>query len=466
MMDWNTLLNKDRRRRSTSPGDHRTEFERDWDRAIFSTPVKRLQDKTQVFPLEPIDAVRTRLTHSLEVSSVARGLGMAVGQWLLDKKYIDAGMERCIEAITATCGLVHDLGNPPFGHSGEDAIRHWFDSRFAITKDNTGKKVDPLLRLLDDRRQLVADFRSFEGNAQTLRLLTKLQILADFYGLNLTYGTLSAACKYVVPSHEVDKSNQAHKKPGYFASENEVVADIQAQTGTGKARHPLTSLVEAADDIVFSVADVEDAVKKGVVAWSDVHSLLKSKGDQGIDKALENGETILKAGRANCPKELPGDVYASAFRTGAIAIAVPAVVEAFKRNHDAIMAGTYIKELIADCTAAPLISELKDLGARRVYNTPPNLKLELMGRRIILDLMDVFWEGAKELPIDKPVTAGKFAGKAGALLSENYRRVFQYWVKEQKDLPEIYHRLLLVTDYVSGMTDTFAKKLHCELMNG
>src|SRR5688572_15795561 len=126
-MDWKTLLNKDRRRQSTNPGDHRAEFERDWDRAIFSTPVKRLQDKTQVFPLDPHDAVRTRLTHSLEVSSVARGLGTAVGSWLLERKYIETGMERWIEAIAATCGLVHDLGNPPFGHSGEDGIRHWFE---------------------------------------------------------------------------------------------------------------------------------------------------------------------------------------------------------------------------------------------------------------------------------------------------------------------------------------------------
>lgn len=154
---------------------------------MFSTPVKRLQDKTQVFPLDPNDAVRTRLTHSLEVSSVARGLAIRASQWLLKEGIIERGMERSIEAIAATCGLVHDIGNPPFGHSGEDAIRHWFDTRFPVShgKDDTTK--DPLLDLLRKQDQLASDFRMFEGNAQALRLLTKLQILADFFGLNLTY---------------------------------------------------------------------------------------------------------------------------------------------------------------------------------------------------------------------------------------------------------------------------------------
>lgn len=123
MMNWETLLNSARPRPTTSTGDHRAQFERDFDRAVFSTPVRRLQDKTQVFPLDPHDAVRTRLTHSLEVSSVARGLATAAAKWLLEQKEIAPEMDRWIEAIAATCGLIHDLGNPPFGHSGEDAIR-------------------------------------------------------------------------------------------------------------------------------------------------------------------------------------------------------------------------------------------------------------------------------------------------------------------------------------------------------
>ena len=456
-MTWQQLLCRDRPRASTNPGDHRAEFERDYDRAIFSTPVKRLQDKAQVFPLDPHDAVRTRLTHSLEVSSVARGLGIAIGQWLLQEKHIDPGMERWIEAICSTCGLIHDLGNPPFGHSGEDAIRYWFQTRF---------EEKELRRMLADDEQRVQDFLTFEGNAQSLRLLTKLQILADFNGLNLTYGTLSASCKYIAASHEAGQGDDhAKSKPGYFASEASVVAAIRERTGTGDARNPLTFLVEAADDMVYSVADVEDAVKKGVVTWKSVEDRLAT-ADAPAQASLDAMRRILKAGGDSLPDGLPGDVYASAFRTAAIGAAVPAVIDTFKSRYEDIMTGRYTGELIADCTAWPLVKSLKSIGREQVYCTPSNLKLELMGRRVICDLMDVYWEGARALPKDGPVKTKNFAGKAGALLSENYRRVFRESVRSDADTPESYHRLQLVTDHVCGMTDSFAQRMHSELMNG
>ncbi len=264
-MTWSKLLNPERVRKSTIKDDHRAEFERDFDRAVFSTPVRRLQDKAQVFPLEPHDAIRTRLMHSLEVSSVARGLAIGVGKWLLDKNEIDANQARSLEAIAATCGLLHDLGNPPFGHSGEAAIREWFKKKFG-EKALTDRLNEP---------QRVQDFLKFEGNAQTLRLVAKLQILADYYGLNLTYGTLSALCKYTAPSHKADKDdpNPAKKKPGYFASENKLVEQIREHTGTGPNRNPITFLVDAADDIVYSVADVEDAVKKGGLQMGETEKI-------------------------------------------------------------------------------------------------------------------------------------------------------------------------------------------------
>jgi len=242
-MNWDTLLNAERPRLSTSTGDHREQFERDYDRAVFSSPVKRLQDKAQVFPLEPHDAVRTRLTHSLEVSSVARGLVQKVCKdFLLKDKHIKDGQDRLIEAIAATCGLIHDLGNPPFGHSGEDAIQEWFKNTI----------TEPKLRaLLNNRDDLVNDFLHFEGNAQTLRIVAKLQILADFDGLNLTFGTLSALSKYTASSVEVGiNQDHAKAKTGFFTSEKDRVQKIRQKTGTGDARNPITFLVEAADDIV------------------------------------------------------------------------------------------------------------------------------------------------------------------------------------------------------------------------
>lgn len=461
-MKWETLLNRERPRKSTLGEDHRVDFERDFDRAVFSTPVKRLQDKAQVFPLDPCDAVRTRLTHSLEVSSVARGLGTSVGKWLLEQEEIATGQDRAIEAICATCGLIHDLGNPPFGHAGEDAISYWFDQ----FNDRHPIALEGLLGA-DDKSQVTNDFRKFEGNAQSLRLVGKLQILADFHGLNLTFATLSASCKYVAPSQLADPDHPDHafSKPGYFASENQLVDDIRNATGTGACRNPLTFLVEAADDIVYSVADIEDGVKKGILTWESLKQAVKQDGGDVVEETLKRLDHILKAGRDHVPEGLPDDVFASAFRTAAIGTLVPSVFKEFKSHYSEIMTGAYKGELVKDCEASPLVDTLKKIGRSRVYCTQPTLKLELMGRRVIGDLMDIFWEGAQKVPIDGPPKTKNFAGKAAALLSDNYRKVFQHAVS-LKELPENYHRFQLVTDYVCGMTDSFAKRMHAELTNG
>jgi dGTPase len=462
-MDWQKLLNRERPRKSTLGEDHRQDFERDFDRAVFSTPVKRLQDKAQVFPLDPCDAVRTRLTHSLEVSSVARGLGTAIGRWLCEKKAVRPGQDRAIEAIAATCGLIHDLGNPPFGHAGEDAIRLWFQTRF---------EPQEFTKLLDSRPQLFNDFLQFEGNAQSLRLVGKLQILADFHGLNLTFGTLSASCKYTARSDEADQNspNHAKRKPGHFASENDLVERIREATGTGDHRNPLTFLVEAADDIVYSVADVEDGVKKGILTWKDVEDTLSTEmgGAPDILKhVLDRKYTILKAGRACVPKDLDGNAHMAAFRTAAIKALVDYAADTFKQQYDDIMNCSFHSNLVSrEGQLHPLVDALKLIGRERIYCTSSTLKLELMGKKVIGDLMDIFWDGAKKLPIDKPPKTKDFPGKAGALLSDNYRSVFQHFASTNKDLPESYHRLQLVTDYVCGMTDSFAKRLHAELMNG
>lgn len=460
-MEWERLLSRERPRQSTNPGDHREEFERDYDRAVFSTPVKRLQDKAQVFPLEPHDAVRTRLTHSLEVSSVARGLARAVSKWLLESGKINPGMDRQIEAIAATCGLIHDLGNPPFGHSGEDAIRDWFGKRFGEKK---------LRELVGDNDQLVRDFLLFEGNAQTLRLVAKLQILADYHGLNLTFGTLSANCKYIAASHLADEKSPDHgkSKPGYFASENNLIGQIRAQTGTGEARNPITFLIEAADDIVYSVADIEDGIKKGILPWHHLETILRAESDDVaklVQKVIEGKDRILKAGGDRVPSALPDDVHGTAFRTAAIAVLVGGSLGAFKQNYDAIMAGQFQGELVRASESAGLVELFKKVGRERIYCTPSNLKLEVMGRRIIQDLLDLFWEGVEVLPVEGAIKTKKFSGKLGALLSENYRRVFQHFVLVEKELPESYHRFQLLTDYICGMTDTFAKRLHAELTN-
>ena len=442
--------------------DHREQFERDYDRAIFSTPVKRLQDKAQVFPLEPHDAVRTRLTHSLEVSAVARGLAISVGKWLLEEKHIETGMERQIEAIAGTCGLIHDLGNPPFGHAGEDAIRGWFEKR----------GEEKLCKELKGDRQRVQDLLQFEGNAQTLRLVSKLQILADFNGLNLTFGTLSAACKYVAASHEANKEHHDHArtKPGYFSSENELIKEIREKTGTGDARNPITFLVEGADDIVYSVADIEDGIKKGIISWQEIENILhedeKTDTNGTVAKVLKLKDTILKAGRDSVPANLSNDVHGSAFRTASISVLVRDAVATFKKRYAEIMEGTYHGELVDDGDCKAYVKTLKKIGRSRIYCTHSTLKLELMGRAIIHDLLDLYWEGAETLSTDGKVQTKSFAGRAGALLSPNYREVFCHFARADAAENNLYYRYLLVTDQVCGMTDTFAKRIHSELWNG
>jgi dGTPase len=367
-------------------------------------------------------------------------------------------MERSIEAIAATCGLIHDLGNPPFGHAGEDAIRAWFKR----------KDHEDLLRKKLRSEQQIQDFLKFEGNAQSLRLVATLQVLADHYGLNLTYGTLSALGKYVASSEQANGGaiDRAFKKPGYFTSEAEIVQEIREATGTGAARNPICYLVEAADDIVYLAADVEDAVKKGVLSWREVKEALDRTEADAVRKAQALQEHILKAGRDQVPSGLEDDVQAAAFRTAAISVMVGGVCGVFQDQYSSIMQGLYDRDLLSESNAKELASCLRKLGVTRVYPTRSTLTLELMGRQVIGDLMDVFWEGAEHLPRTAEPKTSAFSGKAGALISANYRKVFQHFVSERPSLPEAYHRFQLVTDYICGMTDSFAKRLHAELFNG
>ncbi len=308
----------------------------------------------------------------------------------------------------------------------------------------------------------------FEGNAQTLRLVAKLQVLADDSGLNLTFGTLSALSKYVASSEKANENatDHAYKKPGHFTSENDLVKQIRNETGTGEARHPICFLVEAADDIVYLAADVEDAVKKNVLSWRKLDYLLRKANADSVNTALADMEQILKSDCSVASYCLADDIKAAAFRTAAIKIMVVRVFEAFKKQYSDIMCGKYQGELLKDSAAKDLEECLREIGKKHVYPTRSTLTLELMGRKVIGDLMDIFWEGAKEMPKTGSPKTSEFAGKIGALFSENYRRVFQSSIAKITELPEEYHRFQLVTDYICGMTDSFAKRLHGDLFNG
>ena len=437
--------------------NHRTEYERDYDRAIFCTPVRRLHDKAQVFPLEPNDSVRRRLTHSLEVSTVARDIGRAIGGWLEEKDEIDKEQAKDIETIAATCGLIHDLGNPPFGHAGETAIKEWFKRKLEEDKAFFDG-------ICGEESQYAQDFLRFESNAQTLRLISKLQILSDLYGLNFTCATVSAACKYTVPSHRIDKSVPEKAKTGYFASEQNLIHSVRKQTGTGDARNPITFIVEACDDMVYSVVDLEDAITKNLFDWKTLKEKLEKHGgkENSVLKRCfrEARNMIKKPGAVELHGRSEDEAMGEAFRVYAIGELVSAAIETFRNKYTEIMEGNYHRELLLDSKAAPLLKACKDVGTEDVYCAKDNLKLEVMGKHIIHDLMDIFWEAVLQTTSGN----GAFSRKVYHLMSENYRTVFESTVRQRK-LPKEYCCMQLITDYICGMTDTFASTLHKQLKN-
>lgn len=465
---WNQSRRKDRSRVKSStpdatlvprPSDYRTPFERDHDRILFSTPVRRLADKTQVFPLERHDAIRTRLTHSYEVANLARSIGTTLAH---DSVFSDCPeATRNIPAILAAAGLAHDLGNPPFGHQGEAAIRSWF-------KRNKERVFDKGCGVGE---HLQADFLKFEGNAQTLRLVTRLQIINDDFGLNLTYATLAALMKYTVPAHEAkgkDAAVAATKKPGFFQSEAHIVKEIWEATGlsSGK-RHPLTYVMEACDDIAYSVLDAEDAAKKSLVSFSDVIAFLEPfKGDRLVKEVCEAACADYSDYRTEelSPAEL-NDISFQKFRVYAIGYMVNAVIEACRTNRKRILSGEFEQDLIAVSESALLYSELKKFSIANAFRHREVLAVELRGHELISDLMDMLWFAIQTRDKDEDPFSSRsepFANYAFNRISENYRRVLRKEC-ERGEYPLRYLELQLLTDEISGMTDSFAVSLHHEL---
>ena len=462
MMDWSRLLLCRRAASSNHLDGDRTEFEQDLSRVVFSTPVRRLQDKTHVFPLELHDSVRTRLTHSLEVSSVARDLSQAAVRRLGDR--IPREYAHAISTIAATCALLHDVGNPPFGHAGERAIQDWFASKLRDDHRFLGTLVEKdgaHVTYLPDAQ----DFIQFDGNAQMVRLAGRLQVLSDRHGLNLTFATLSAACKYVVSARDTCPGKHDRSKPGFFETERELIEQVQEETGTGIARNPITYLVEAADDIVNVCIDLEDGVRKRVFRWPEMIQELERHGAGAEANALKAAAEadVEKSGLAGFTVE---DVFAQAFRTRLMAKLIPAVLNEFQHSYEAIMLGDYGHELVRRSDAAVLYNSCKEVIKRRIFSSSEVLRLEIMGRKVIHDLLDLYWEGVSPSTRDEKA----FSTKLYAIISDNYRHAFEQdltrtYPKLPPEARQHYLRLRLVCDQVAGMTDAHAVRQHRALTN-
>lgn len=490
-MQWSMLLNSARRKDKTksenaTPQDApqkecRKEIERDFDRILFAAPTRRLADKTQVFPLDRNDSVRTRLTHSHEVANFARGIGMRLAFDLKSRvfhelpEHIQA--ERDVPALLAAIGLAHDLGNPPFGHQGEAAMRAWFTRRLTPLLQKYGDITDV---------KIFEDFFQFDGNSQTLRLVTKLQILNDNYGLNLTYATLAALIKY--PRSSFTASPGQWKKHGYFFSEKEVIEDIWRETGLGEGlRHPFTWLMEACDDIAYSVLDAEDTVKKSLASYRDLMDHLRcwnSGADPLINEVIEQTEKITygykEAQQELTPCEV-NDMNMQMFRVKSTIALVNAVVEAFIDNLDELLSSRCtIKDLMGISKGAQLCDALKDFDKTHGYRHRSVLELELKGSNYIQSLMDMLWVGIhghktkreKEAEKDRQKIDSAFTRRdecksdtpfgryAYGRISENYRRIFE---DKHNKLPQLYKEAQLLADAISGMTDSYLIRLHDEL---
>lgn len=429
-MNWETLLTKTRlgREEDKPSDDIRSEYMRDWDRIVYSSAFRRMQDKTQVFPLAESDYVRTRLTHSLEVSSVGRSLGTLVGGFVTEKEAVDVEPQD-FGNIVATACLAHDIGNPPFGHSGEEAIRSWFADK--------GRQY--LQELTAEEQE---DFLNFEGNAQGFRILTRLQNAVGCGGMQLTYAMLAGYMKYPRASFPRDQNKLivSEKKFGYCCDDRETFLKVAKRVGLVEkregvyARHPLAFLMEAADDICYRVIDLEDGHRVGRVSFSETADLL-------TPIAFNEVENPFKSSYAEIEDERGKIEY---LRARAINNMVLSAVDVFKRNYEQIMAGTFEKDLTSLCAFAGQMDLIKQVSTEKVYAAPNVLHIEAAGFEVLGGLLD---KVVPALVLDK---------EKATSVDKKIRSIIPRQFTHGRTP---YERMLAATDFVSGMTDTYAVTL-------
>ena len=431
-MDWNNLLSIKRLGKPTSgqiTPDTRTQFQRDYDRLIFSSPFRRLQNKTQVFPLPGSVFVHNRLTHSLEVASVGRSLGNIVSE-NIHQKGIEHPLLNEIGSVVAAACLAHDMGNPPFGHSGEDAIKEYF-----IKNENS-------LHLKDELSEAQwKDLTLFDGNANAFRILSHQFKGRRAGGFALTYTMLASIVKYPYESVLAKKP-----KFGFFQSEKETFETIATELGLKKieneelhfARHPLVFLVEAADDICYQIMDIEDAHKLKILSYEETKELYLNFYD------LKDDEKTLKSIEKTLHEVTDPNEQIAYLRAGVISRLVTECVQVFMNNYDTIMDGEYTRSLIKDISpvASAAMQKVVEVSISRVYADSSVIQIELAGYRIISTLMSHF--------IDAVLNESKYNTKLLKLFPEQF----------VTDSGDTYSKVQSVVDFVSGMTDVYALELY------
>jgi len=435
---WKALLSPMRLGREDEvferDGDVRSEYDKDCDRILFSTSFRRLGRKTQVHPLADNDHVHTRLTHSLEVATVGRSLGIMAGRFLQERGDLPAGYDPfALGSIVQAACLAHDIGNPPFGHAGEYAIRSWFENEGRDLLERGG---------LDEAQK--RDFMLFEGNAQGFRIITALENNPRKGGLQLTYAVLGSVVKYPWGS-----SDPRAKKGKFnvFAAQKESFERVFGALGLQKdghwARHPLSYLMEAADDICYRILDLEDAVELGIVEFDEVKRLLGGLvGDE--DGALDMGEeyeTRRRIGR---------------YRAKAINTLINRLFGLFVDEYGIIMAGalhTSLYDLLKkrDPELAATLKRIESVTKNNIFTERRKVEIELGAYEIIATILKNVTEAVEDLtsspqPSFKTERILKLIGKEGPAKEDSF-----------------YEALLKATDWVSGMTDNYAHSTAAKL---
>jgi dGTPase len=432
-MDWKQLLSAQRlgKTKVTKIVPGRSPFQQDFDRISFSSAFRRLQDKAQVFPLAENDYVRTRLTHSMEVACIGRSLGTGVGVYICDNHKLDAIQPSDIGAVVAAASLAHDIGNPPMGHSGEEAIRDWF------CHSALGKKMK---RKMTKREQ--ADIIHYEGNAQGFRVLAKLQMPDNIGGMQLTSATLAAFAKYPVEAININKKyGISAKKFNFFQDDRDLFAQVAANTGLRKlpgqdyawSRHPLVFLVEAADDISYQIVDFEDGHKLGIISYDEIEKLFmavikKPEMQKDIDALHDRTDKV------------------EFMRAKAIGTLIGEVIESFIKNHDQILAGEFNQPLVESIPSTEALKVIQQRSAADIYTYQRAVEIEAAGFELTEGLLNAFAAAINDY--EKPSYRSK---KMLQLIPVKYRNV-------NPDSP--YLRLLNLLDFISSMTDSYAVALY------
>ena len=439
-MEWKQLISNKRfgqEHKHAERHDDRSEFKRDYDRLIFSSAFRRLQNKTQVFPLPGSIFVHNRLTHSLEVASVGMSIGNDISRRIIKKQpdLKDTLVEEIGTIVSAAC-LAHDLGNPPFGHSGEKAIQTFFS-------EGPGLKIKPMVS-----SEFWDDITHFEGNANAFRILTHRFKGRRQGGFVMTYSMLASIVKYPFASSLAGN----HGKFGFFASEAESykkIADelgISCKSAPGEplkyARHPLVYMVEAADDICYEIMDIEDSHKLKILSFAETEHLLLSFFDEDIQQKIR--QRIIDEELTDENEKV---VY---MRASVIGKLENECVAAFLAHEEEILAGTFEGSLIDHISERQkkAYKECEKISYSKIYQSKPVLDIELSGYQIMATLMKVFVEAA--------VNPSRFYSK------QLLRRVSSQYDIENENLEE---RIMAVLDYISGMTDIYALDIY-QKING